>query len=96
MQGLHLLLEEASGTVHMERRELIQTGIPGFDVLLGGGIPCRQAIVIAGNPGSGKTVLATQIAFAQAVAGRNIVVATLTSEQHLKLLDDLRDFSFFD
>jgi circadian clock protein KaiC len=80
----------------MERRELNETGIPGFDVLLGGGIPSRQAIVIAGNPGSGKTVLASQIAFAQAMAGRNIVAATLTSEPHLKLLDDLRDFSFFD
>ena len=80
----------------MEQRELIKTDVPGFDLLLGGGIPTRQAMVICGNPGSGKTVLGSQIAFAQAAMGKNVVAATLTSEPHLKLLDDLRGFSWFD
>ena len=80
----------------MGERELIETGIPGFDVLLGGGIPTRQAVAVIGNPGSGKTVLGSQLAFAQAKKGKRVVLATLTSEPHLKLLDDLRDFAFFD
>jgi circadian clock protein KaiC len=80
----------------MAERELIETGIPGFDVLLGGGIPCRQAFAIVGNPGTGKTVLTSHLAFAQAKRGKAVIIATLTSEPHLKLLDDLRGFAFFD
>ena len=33
------------------------TGIPGFDELLGGGIPTGRAILVLGEPGAGKTTL---------------------------------------
>jgi circadian clock protein KaiC len=76
--------------------DLIGTGVPGFDVALGGGLPVRQAIVVTGAPGSGKTLLCSQLAFALAARGQRIVVATLTSEPHDKLLQELTGFSFFD
>lgn len=75
---------------------LIHTQIPGFDRILGGGIPCHHAVMITGKPGSGKTVLASQMAFAMAAAGQTAIVATLTSEPHIKLLNDLRGFAFYD
>lgn len=80
----------------MSDTDLIETGIPAFDRLLGGGLPRHQSIIVTGAPGSGKTILTSQIAFAQARAGRRVVIATVTSESHDKLVHELRGFSFFD
>jgi circadian clock protein KaiC len=67
-----------------------------LNLLLGGGIPRRHLLIVTGDPGSGKTVLCSQIAFAQARMRHNVVVATLASEAQDKLLAELRGFSFFD
>jgi circadian clock protein KaiC len=74
----------------------IFTGIPMLDRLLGGGIPRRQTIIVTGDPGTGKTVLCSQIAFAQAARGTSVVLATLASEPQDKLMADLSEFAFFD
>lgn len=74
---------------------LFQTGIPSFDLLLGGGIPRRQSLIVAGNPGCGKTILCSQIAFLTAARGVPVVLATVTSEPHDKLMEALSGFSFF-
>jgi len=75
---------------------LVETGISSLDRLLGGGIPARQSVVVTGEPGSGKTVLCSQVAFAHAARGHRVVLATVASESQEKLLDELRGFSFFD
>ncbi|MDX1611407.1 MAG: circadian clock protein KaiC [Candidatus Thermoplasmatota archaeon] len=36
------------------------TGVPGFDLLLGGGLPKGRSVLVTGTAGSGKTVLAAQ------------------------------------
>lgn len=77
-------------------RELIPTGIDSLDRVLGGGIPRRQAIIVTGDPGTGKTILCSQIASLRARAGDAVVMATVTSEPHDKLVEELRGFSFFD
>ncbi|MFP2930574.1 RAD55 family ATPase [Pyxidicoccus sp. 3LG] len=74
---------------------LFETGIPSFDMLLGGGIPRRQTVIVTGDPGSGKTVLCSQIAFLAAAKGLPVVLATVTSEPHDKLVGELASFSFF-
>lgn len=38
----------------------ISSCIEGLDVLLGGGLPQNRTILVAGGPGSGKSILATQ------------------------------------
>lgn len=76
-------------------RELIPTDIPSLDLLLAGGIPRRQSLIITGNPGTGKTILGSQVAFALAARGIPVVLATVTSEPHDKLVNELRGFSFF-
>lgn len=72
------------------------TGIASLDKLLGGGLPRQQSIIVTGPPGSGKTILTSQIAFARAAAGERVVIATVTSESNDKLVHDLRSLSFFD
>ncbi|ATB47323.1 ATPase domain-containing protein [Corallococcus macrosporus] len=81
----------------MDRRtwSLFETGIPSFDALLGGGIPRRQSLIVAGDPGCGKTVLCSQVAFLAAARGLPVVLVTVTSEPHDKLVGELTSFSFF-
>ena len=74
---------------------LFETGIPSFDLLLGGGIPRRQTVIVTGNPGCGKTILCSQVAFLAAARGLPVVLATVTSEPHDKLMEALTSFSFF-
>lgn len=78
------------------RKQIVPTGVPSLDKLLGGGIPARQSIVVTGDPGTGKTILCSQVAFAQAKQGKRVVLATLASESQEKLLEELEGFSFFD
>jgi circadian clock protein KaiC len=74
----------------------LSTGIATLDRLTGGGIPAHSLSVLTGSPGSGKTVLAMQVLFAQAREGRRCVYFTTLSEPALKVLRYMRLFSFFD
>lgn len=40
--------------------ERVLTGIPGFDEILNGGIPKRNVVLLAGGPGTGKSILGYQ------------------------------------
>jgi circadian clock protein KaiC len=72
------------------------TGIPNLDLILGGGLPRGSLVIVVGPPGSGKTTLANQMAFAAARAGRRTLVLTALSEPTNKLIAHLRIFSFYD
>ncbi len=72
------------------------TGVPRLDQVLGGGIPRGSLLMVVGPPGSGKTTLATQMAFAAARAGRGALILTALSEPTSKLIAHLRAFRFFD
>lgn len=37
--------------------EIMRTGAPNLDVILGGGVPVGSFNLIAGTPGTGKTIL---------------------------------------
>jgi circadian clock protein KaiC len=45
------------------------TGIEGLDQLLGGGIPRGSVVLVAGNPGTGKTTFAAKFLYEGAKAG---------------------------
>ena len=75
--------------------KIFETGIPNLDLLLGGGIPRRQTLIVTGSPGGGKTILVNQIAFLAAAQGLPVVFSTLTSEPHDKLVEQLSGFKFF-
>ena len=72
------------------------TGITGLDQILRGGLPVGGAYLVAGTPGSGKTTLGNQIAFAHAAHGGTAIFATLLAETHDRMLAHLASFSFLD
>lgn len=74
----------------------LSTGVPGLDVLLGGGLTEFSFTLIAGAPGSGKTTLAHQIMFALAHPERRALFFTVLGEPPLKMLRYQQQFSFFE
>jgi circadian clock protein KaiC len=74
----------------------LQTGVPGLDDVLGGGLPEYSFNVIAGTPGCGKTTLAHQIMFALATPERPALYFTVLGEPPLKMLRYQQQFDFFD
>lgn len=78
------------------RIPLLQTGVAGFDQILGGGFPAHSLYLIQGLAGSGKTTLACQIGFHHAHQGKKVLILTLIAETHGKMLNHLSSFSFFD
>lgn len=73
----------------------IQTGCAGLDEVLFGGIPENTISVIMGSPGTGKTILAEQLAFSQATADAPALYLTTMSEPLEKFIMHGQSYSFF-
>jgi len=74
----------------------IKTGSAGLDEILFGGIPANTITVIMGSPGTGKTILAEQLAFSQATAESPALYLTTMSEPLEKFIMHGQSYSFFD
>ncbi len=74
----------------------LPTGIAELDLVLDGGFAPGSCVVLAGAPGTGKTILAQQICFANASPDHRSIYYTTLSEPHSKLVAHLEDFTFFD
>lgn len=74
----------------------LPTGVPGLDAVLGGGLPEYSLNLIAGGPGTGKSTLAQQIAFASATHERPALYFTVLGEPTVKMLRYQSQFTFFD
>jgi circadian clock protein KaiC len=64
----------------------LPTGIPGLDLVLGGGIPEYSFNLIAGEPGTGKTTLAQQFVFQNATQECSALFFTVLGEPTVKML----------
>lgn len=74
----------------------VPTDVSGLDTVLQGGLRVGQLHVITGEPGAGKTVLATELAFRRAARGDPVVIVSFMSEPHSVLMTNLEGFEFFD
>jgi len=74
----------------------LATGVPGLDLLLGGGLNEFSFNLITGAPGCGKTTMAHQIMFALAKPERRALFFTVLGEPPLKMLRYQQQYSFFD
>jgi circadian clock protein KaiC len=75
--------------------ELVDTGIPGLDTILNGGLFKGGVYIIEGAPGSGKTILGNQICFHRASRGDSTIYITLLAESHTRMIAHLRGMQFF-
>ena len=74
----------------------IGSGQPQLDTLLGGGLPMYAISLIAGAPGTGKTMLAQQYLFENATTERSGLYLTTTSEPLDKVVRFGQELSYFD
>lgn len=63
----------------------VATGVEGLDFIAGGGVPAGRAVLVAGAPGTGKTVFGLQFAVAGAREGEAVVYVSFEESP-----DDLR------
>jgi circadian clock protein KaiC len=75
--------------------ERLQSGDPGLDEILGGGLPSNGINLIIGLPGSGKTILSQQLIFAGATQERPAIYFSTVSEPFEKILRYAETLSFF-
>jgi circadian clock protein KaiC len=72
------------------------TGVPRLDFITKGGLLKGASYAVLGPPGSGKTVLANQIAFNHVRQGGRALYVTLLTESHARMLANLEEMAFFD
>lgn len=75
------------------KAEWIKTGVPGFDELLEKGIPKGVSLLIAGGPGSGKTIFALQILEYACSKGDKCLYMTF-EESEERLISHMEDFGW--
>lgn len=73
----------------------VPTGLPSLDTILHGGFLLSGLYLLAGTPGTGKTILSNQIAVQHAAAGGRVVYASLLTESYTRLFAHLSSLSFF-
>jgi len=74
-------------------KKYVMTGIPGFDALFDRGIPKGKSVIVAGGPGTAKTVLCLQtIAFGCEKGEKCIYLSLEESEE--SLIGYMRDFGW--
>ncbi|HSP09139.1 MAG TPA: RAD55 family ATPase, partial [Candidatus Dormibacteraeota bacterium] len=64
----------------------LSTGIPNLDAVLGGGLPMGSLVVVAGAPGTGKTILAQQMCFTNGTTEHKAIYYSTISEPPERLL----------
>jgi circadian clock protein KaiC len=77
-------------------QERLITGVPRLDFITKGGLIKGASYTVLGPPGSGKTVLANQMAFNHIRQGGRALYVTLLTESHARMLANLEEMTFFD
>ncbi len=72
------------------------TGIPGLDDMIQGGFPIPSTVLIAGEPGTGKTTFAVQSLFDTAREGGTGIYLAAISEPPWVVQSFLSNFGFYD
>ena len=72
----------------------VSTGLDWLDRILGGGLPAQSMVVLAGVPGSGKSILAFHILAQAALESSNAMLVTTTHQPVSKMRSQYSGLSF--
>lgn len=67
--------------MHPGAADLLSTGIPGLDVILGGGLTPHRIYLVEGEPGTGKTTTGLQFLNEGVKSGETVVYITLAENR---------------
>ncbi len=73
--------------------ERVKTGIPGLDEILGGGIPKRNVVLVAGGPGTGKSIMGMQYLWSGLQIGEPGIYVAL-EEHPVQVRINMRQFNW--
>lgn len=73
--------------------EPLETGVPGFDRALDGGLPAGRLYVLCGPPGSGKTTFSSRVVATGAAQGDRCLFVTM-HETIDQLIADMSQYDF--
>jgi len=76
------------------RIQMIPTGVPGLDTILGGGLPLQSTILLSGPAGSGKTILSMQFLYDGIKKLKEAGVYLTFEQSSEKVIQDLSVFSW--
>ena len=82
------MTDEVSQNMPIQR---ISTGITGLDALIEGGIPVGFTVLVAGNPGTGKTILTSHFLYEGLSKGEGAVYVSF-SESKKQFLNNFERF----
>lgn len=85
---------EVGTAMNEKKHDFISTGISNLDAVLAGGLIAGSSTAVVGPPGSGKTILAQQIAFHLATQKNPVLFFSTLSEPGAKTLFYLNKFSY--
>ena len=75
--------------------ERLPSLVPGLDAILCGGFLRGGLYIVRGAPGTGKTILGSQIIYSHAASGRRTLFITVLGENHGRMMQHLRPMRFF-
>ena len=78
----------------MSFNERVSSGIIELDALLDGGYQDNSMILVAGNPGAGKTILSSTFIYEGAIKYKEPGVYACFAETKKRLLLDMKQFGF--
>lgn len=73
----------------------VSTGVAGLDTVVRGGLLEGGIYILAGRPGTGKTILANQACFAHVAGGCKAAYVTVQAESHGRMVAHLAPLRFF-
>ena len=73
------------------KQEFLKTYVPGFDGLIGAGIPKGSSILVEGGPGSGKTLFCLELAKQMCARGKKVLYMSF-EEPEYRLRHHLESF----